>query len=88
MSAPVTLAIVNAVCLVWAVVAIELTLAWNNIHDVYDLASTGQLIPFVIGIVSFLRLCYAMTVMRSAIHVTDMFMVCRPSVSVRLSLKV
>ncbi len=69
--------VANAACIVWAIVAIELTLVWNQVSDVYDLASTGQLIPFVIAIVSFLRLCHALTVDQSSQHVTDAFIVGR-----------
>lgn len=32
------------------IVAIELTLAFNSISGVYTMKSTGQLIPFVIGV--------------------------------------
>ena len=34
------------------VITIELTLKFNQVSGVYDINSTGQLIPFVIGIVS------------------------------------
>ncbi|KIW57678.1 hypothetical protein PV05_02244 [Exophiala xenobiotica] len=42
----------NILYLVWAVVGIELTLIWNNVSDVYTIQSTGQLIPFLTGILS------------------------------------
>ena len=38
--------------IVWLVITIELTLSFNQASGVYDIDSTGQLIPFVIGIVS------------------------------------
>ncbi|KAL8787693.1 MAG: hypothetical protein Q9195_007649 [Heterodermia aff. obscurata] len=38
--------------IVWIVVTIELTLKFNHASGIYDLDSTGQLIPFIIGIVS------------------------------------
>ena len=38
--------------LVWLVITIELTLNFNHASGIYDIDSTGQLIPFVIGIVS------------------------------------
>lgn len=37
------------------VIAVELTLRWNAVANVYDVASTGQLIPFVIGLLGLLR---------------------------------
>jgi hypothetical protein len=74
-SVPAAVHIVNLACLVWAVVAIELTLVWNHVSGVYSLTSTGQLIPFVIGLVGLLRLIHGLTVERSDIHVTNIFMV-------------
>ena len=38
--------------IIWIVITIELTLKFNHLNDIYDLNSTGQLIPFIIGIVS------------------------------------
>jgi hypothetical protein len=40
---------------IWAALAIELTLAWNNVSGIYVLGSTGQLIPFVVGVLGLLR---------------------------------
>lgn len=39
--------------------ATELTILWNGISDVDEIASTGQLIPFVVGIEMFVRVLYA-----------------------------
>jgi hypothetical protein len=39
----------------WVVFAIELTIKWNRIRGVYVVNSTGQLIPFVIGIAGILK---------------------------------
>lgn len=33
-----------------SILAIELTLLWNNVADVYSMSSTGQLIAFVVGL--------------------------------------
>ena len=41
--------------ILWFVLSIELTLKWNGITGVYTLSSTGQLIPFVIGFMSFMN---------------------------------
>lgn len=35
---------------VWCIIAVELTLHWNSISRVYDVKSTGQIIPLVVGI--------------------------------------
>ncbi len=45
-------------CVVWTIISVELTLAWNNINAVYDIRSTGQLIPFTIGLARLLGLFY------------------------------
>jgi hypothetical protein len=34
----------------WCLVAIETTLKWNKITGIYNLQSTGQFIPLIIGI--------------------------------------
>ena len=38
--------------------AIELTLKWNDITNVYQLNTTGQIIPFVIGLSLFANVCW------------------------------
>jgi hypothetical protein len=44
--------------LIFSVVGIELTLHWNSISGVYTINSTGQLIPFVIGLLGLLKILY------------------------------
>jgi hypothetical protein len=44
--------------LIYSVVGIELTLYWNSINGVYTINTTGQLIPFVIGLLGLLRVLY------------------------------
>ncbi|KAL8946064.1 MAG: hypothetical protein Q9222_007489 [Ikaeria aurantiellina] len=44
------------------IVSVELTLRWNNITGVYNIRSTGQLIPFVISLIRLLGLSYAIFV--------------------------
>ncbi|KAI2467280.1 hypothetical protein F4781DRAFT_315741 [Annulohypoxylon bovei var. microspora] len=41
--------------IVWFILSIEFTLAWNDIQGIYSIDSAGQLIPFVIGAVSTLQ---------------------------------
>jgi hypothetical protein len=53
-------------------VAIELTLIWNNIPGVYDLGSTGQLIPFVIGAFGLLNALHTIILQRME-HVSEKF---------------
>ena len=38
--------------MIWFVLSIEFTLAWNQVQDIDTIQSTGQLIPFIIGVVS------------------------------------
>ncbi|KAK6538402.1 hypothetical protein TWF694_011279 [Orbilia ellipsospora] len=38
--------------IVWFILSIELTIAWNDIQGVNTIQSTGQLIPFIIGVTS------------------------------------
>ena len=44
--------------IIWVTLATEMTLAWNNVSGVYILSSTGQLIPFVVGVLSLLRILH------------------------------
>ncbi|KAF2432371.1 hypothetical protein EJ08DRAFT_130734 [Tothia fuscella] len=64
----------NAICIVWTIISVELTLYWNGITDVYTLNSTGQLIPFIIGAVGFVRLLHGLSVVRSKVSSTDVLL--------------
>ena len=46
---------VEAIVLIWSVLSVELTLAWNSVTNIYSIAATGQLIPFIAGMLGFLR---------------------------------
>jgi hypothetical protein len=50
---------------IWTMLAVELTLGWNNVTGVYILGSTGQLIPFVVGVLGLLRNIHLIIVRRS-----------------------
>lgn len=66
--------LLNLCCLTWAVIAIEITLHWNSVSGIYDVATTGQLIPFIIGIVSILRFFLAVTVHSTTQYVTNILL--------------
>jgi hypothetical protein len=53
---------------------VELTLFWNGIKGVYTLNSTGQLIPFIIGIVGLLQLLHSLSVELSKVKSTDVIL--------------
>ena len=55
--APIT-ASIDFIILSFSMVAIELMLRWNHITSVYDINTTGQIIPFVIGLGSICQVCY------------------------------
>ncbi|ETS78445.1 hypothetical protein PFICI_10507 [Pestalotiopsis fici W106-1] len=40
---------------IWFIVSVELNIRWNKITGVHTIESTGQLIPFVVGVASFIR---------------------------------
>lgn len=44
--------------LTYSILAVELTLKWNDITDVNTIKSTGQLIPFVIGVAGLAKVLY------------------------------
>ena len=44
-------------CAIYTILAVELTIKWNGINGVYTIRTTGQPIPFVIGVI---RLCKAL----------------------------
>ncbi len=64
----------NVICIVWTILSVELTLVWNNISGVYIISSTGQLIPFIVGIVGLAQLLHGISVQRSAIQSTEVLM--------------
>jgi hypothetical protein len=47
---------------VFTSIATELTLAWNSVSNIYVLGSTGQLIPFVVGVLGLLRILHLIAV--------------------------
>ncbi|KAL9631108.1 MAG: hypothetical protein Q9204_004389 [Flavoplaca sp. TL-2023a] len=53
-----TLPAFSLICLLWTILSVEFTLRFNQINGVYDIRSTGQLIPFIIGLIRFLSLCH------------------------------
>jgi hypothetical protein len=50
--------ILSIITCVYSIIAVELTLSWNSIRDVYTINTTGQLIPFIIGLTGFARCIY------------------------------
>lgn len=36
--------------MIFSILFIEMTLRWNSITEVYQIKSTGQLIPFIVGL--------------------------------------
>jgi hypothetical protein len=42
-------ALVGLVMCVWSVLSVELSLRWNGVSGISDIASTGQVIPLVAG---------------------------------------
>ncbi|KAI9663154.1 MAG: hypothetical protein M1821_008202 [Bathelium mastoideum] len=61
----------NVLCILWSILATELILVWNNVDGIYNVSSTGQLIPFIIGVVGLMRLLQAISVRRSAVFSTE-----------------
>ena len=39
----------------WSLVVVELGLVWNSVSRIYAVSSTGQVIPFLIGLLGLLR---------------------------------
>jgi hypothetical protein len=74
----VLLPIMNLLYLIWSILAIELTIRWNNITSVHTIQSVGQLIPFIIGIVGFLKLVRDISVERTGIWVYEVVIVSVP----------
>jgi hypothetical protein len=50
--------------IIYAILAIELTLDWSNISGVYNADSVGQLIPFIIGAVGLFRTVHSILIDR------------------------
>ena len=41
-----------------SIVAIELTLKWNKVLEIYSIASIGQYVPLTVGVGSFISICW------------------------------
>jgi hypothetical protein len=50
--------IIRLIVAVIITTATELTIQWNQIFNVEALDSAGQLIPLLLGIGAFIRVCY------------------------------
>ena len=61
-------------CIIWSILAVELMLVWNNIEGIYTISSTGQLIPFIIGVVGLARLFQGISVRRCTALSTEVLM--------------
>ncbi|KAE9993780.1 hypothetical protein EG327_003285 [Venturia inaequalis] len=48
----------NIVSFFYSIIGLEMTLHWNHVTGVYTINSVGQLIPFVIGLVGFIKVIY------------------------------
>jgi hypothetical protein len=46
---------------IYSVIAVEHTLYWNGVRDVYTVKTVGQLLPFVIGLVGLTKCVYKAT---------------------------
>jgi hypothetical protein len=72
---PWVLPTINLVCVIWSILAIELMIKWNNITQVHTIQSVGQLIPFVIGVVGFLKLLRDISVERIQLWMYEVVLV-------------
>lgn len=41
--------------IIFTALSVELSLTWNEVTGIYVLGSTSQLIPFIVGLLGFLR---------------------------------
>ncbi|KAL1858996.1 hypothetical protein Daus18300_009754, partial [Diaporthe australafricana] len=64
----------NGLCIIWTILSVETTLIWNNVVGIYDIRSTGQLIPFIIGVTGLLSLLHSLSVQVSAVNTTHVLM--------------
>lgn len=49
---------ISLLTFVMIVIAIEFTIFWNDLCDVYSIKSTGQMIPFLIGVATLFRVVW------------------------------
>jgi hypothetical protein len=76
--AVVLLPFINLLYLIWSILAIEFTIKWNNITGVDTIQSVGQLIPFIIGTIGFLKLARDISVERTGIWLYKLVIVSVP----------
>ena len=48
----------------YSIAAVELIIKWNSISGVYNIKSTGQVIPLVIGAGAFLKVMFGIYTLR------------------------
>lgn len=66
--------VINIIAIVWSILAVELTLRWNNISDIYTINSTGQLIPLITGLVGVVTFLHEVSVEESKLRSTETLM--------------
>lgn len=54
----------SLIVLIVDVVSTELTLHWNHVGGIYEVASTGQIIPLVVGIGSMIAVIWKLKTLR------------------------
>ena len=55
--------VTNYAVFAYTVICIETTIRWNSIEGVFSIATTGQLIPLMIGVASLLKFTWALRVL-------------------------
>ena len=83
----------NIICMIWTIVSVEMTLIWTGVSGVYTIGSTGQLIPFIIGIVSMAGFLQGLAFKYFGVKTTSSLMnmleleICKSAIEERLSLE-
>ena len=61
----------SCVLATYCVLAIEFTLSWNSVRDVYTINTTGQLLPFIIGLVGLIKCVYKSVSNNVCLYMSD-----------------
>jgi hypothetical protein len=62
----------SLIIILWSIIAIEATLGWNAVTEIYIITSTGQLIPFIVGIAGIVRVTFLL-ISRWQVKVSDIW---------------
>lgn len=70
--------------MIYSILAVELTLKWNHVSDVYEVRSTGQLLPLIGGVVLLICTCWQICRDRVSGNIQSLFVAAVPLINLKV----